>query len=468
MSGKLKLRRSVSALTLAACLTGGVALVRGDGVALAQDAGGVLLSFGISSNFEVDDNYKLAKNPPGDTSMWDTRFTFGLLSQTQISSLRLNFGITGRVSDLPDASVDSDFDSPRVSLGYNRATSSSRIGVNASYERADGDFLDPFEDFEVDDSDINFDSGTRITSSIGLNYEIGMDSPLGFAFSGRSNVRDYEDTNDPSLYYRRTDQYSVTASAQFNPVTRGNLTYSGRYYTADDTKDTNKTTESLKFGLRRELDAATSISASLGVSEYTTKQGLGSDRVTTEDDSLVGSLGYQRTLTDGIATADYNRSQDTGISRDTLRFGRSYDRQAGNLAWNLGVTSDDSGNADLVGRLSVSRAFSDSQLTAVLDRNVTSNSSDDEVLRTRIGLSYRKTINQVSSASLGVDYAQFDYENDSSKATGTLRAAYNHELPADWQVSTGYRYRWKENDPGYSADSNSLFLTLNKTFQVRP
>jgi hypothetical protein len=56
--------------------------------------------------------------------------------------------------------------------------------------------------------------------------------------------------------------------------------------------------------------------------------------------------------------------------------------------------------------------------------------------------------------------------DDTSRAD--LRATYRRDLTRDWQLSTGYEYRIREESDIGEATSNRVFLTLERSFAVRP
>ena len=230
MGGAVKKNRIGQCFALASIVSVG----GGFGPAAAQEdaPGGTTLTFGIETSLRISDNYTLDVTSPGTSTILDTGLSFGYLNETAVD--RLAFATDGvlRASDLPGAGGDVRFDDYSAALSYVREGADSRFSVEAAYTDANLDFLDPFE--FIDDGILLSGSGRRAISSANLNFETGINGPLGFGIEFDHEALDYSDTTDPSLFDSQTDEIVLTARARISPVIEGRARLSQEDYSAED------------------------------------------------------------------------------------------------------------------------------------------------------------------------------------------------------------------------------------------
>ncbi len=77
----------------------------------------------------------------------------------------------------------------------------------------------------------------------------------------------------------------------------------------------------------------------------------------------------------------------------------------------------------------------------------------------------RKTLRR-DGPSLAFDQAGGPTVNDTVRTD--LQATYSRELTRDWQFTTGYEYRMRDEENVGSDTSNRFFLTFEREFVVRP
>lgn len=89
----------------------------------------------------------------------------------------------------------------------------------------------------------------------------------------------------------------------------------------------------------------------------------------------------------------------------------------------------------------------------------------------RASIDYRYAINGISDLGFSANVAELDQAggpavNDTTRAD--LRATYSREITPDWRLSSGYEFRWRDEENVGSATSNRVFLTLEREFVLRP
>lgn len=446
------------------------------GTAPAQEESALRMIFGVDSTLRADDNFDLDVDSEGDTVLWDTKLSFGLISETRTSRLALDLGATARLADFPDGTT-SGFEAPSARLSYSRESARSRISVDANWNKADIRFLSPFADpvlildEETEEPVLVTDPGSRTRSDIGLRYETGIDMPVGLVLTARRNELRYSDTLDPDYYDRETDSLSARLRLRFSPVTTGSVTASQTLYSAEDDENTDRETRRIDLGLTHEIDAATRLEAALGTARIETTETVGGLRQRDVDEGLNASLALSRALVNGSLRLSYARSTGTTGDRDTLRLGRSLDLPRGALTFGVGASQGEGGDTALVGDIAFTQQWTRDAFSLNLARSVRTNDDDEDVLTTRLSAGWEHEIGALSSLSLDMAYTHVE---DGGAGTATereranLQLAYNRALAQDWQLSAGYEHRLDREEGDPDARSNAVFVTLKRRFSIRP
>ena len=459
----MKKQRIGHSLALASSLF----IVGGFAPAVAQEdaPGGTTLTFGINSKLSVSDNYTLAVVAPGTSTILDTTLSFGYLSQTAIS--RFAFDIDGvlRVADLPSAGSSSGtrFDDINAALSYTHEGANSRFSATANYNRIDLDFLDPFTLTDISDVDLTNSSGTRNNRNARVIFETGVNDPLGFGLELGHNNFSYSNTTDPGLFDTTTNDFALTSRLRLSAVAEGRVRLSQENYTAGGLIPTDRTTRALSFGVAYELSAVTTLDTNVGIEKIDTV-GLGTQRGT------FGTISLTRAMANGTVGLVLDQSFGIEGERTTLTAARDLALPSGTLAFSLGVTRGEQSGTQLVGSIDYSHTLPRGTLTASLDRRVDSSTSGNDILTTNAALGYSMALSSVSDLSLDFDYAEI--KNDGSGTTSntnrkSLRAEYTRALTQDWDLSAGYEHQRLATQGIGTSSSNTIFLTLGRTFSIR-
>ena len=459
IGGAVKRQRISQSVALASMLS----VVGGFGPAGAQDAetGGTILTFGFETELSISDNYNLELVAPGTSTVLDTTLSFGYLSETATDRFAFDSNGVLRGSDLPGTGGDVRFDDLGVAVSYDREGANSRLSVSADYTKADLDFIDPFE--FIEDGVLVNGSGQREIRSARLNFDTGINDPLGFGIELSHRDLDYSNTTDPNLFDTRRDSVALTARLRLSPVLNGRVRVSQEDFSADDLVLTDRRTRALSFGATYEISPVTTLDVDLGTENI-------ADSVAGSSRGSFGSVNLNRALANGSAGLVLDRSFGTEGGRTTVSVNRSMDLPSGTLAFSLGVTKGELGGTGIIGNIDYGQTLPRGELTASLGRRVTSGSDGNDVLTTNAAIGYTMPATAVSNLSFDFGYVQVEDVGTGGTLTTdrtTLRAAYTRELTADWNLSAGYEHQRRFTEGSGTAQSNTVFMTLGREFSIR-
>jgi hypothetical protein len=397
-------------------------------------SGGVQLTFGVSQRFETADNRALDVVSAGRTNQSATQLSFGATSETRVSSLAFNLSTTLRYADTPDDGSEFDVEGPQASLKYARNSANAAFALNASLREQDVEFLRPLEDFLDADGNIDLPedlddlTGTGTRRSYGLNATLdwGTAGPLGFGVSAGLSALEYSDTTSPGLIDNRRSNLGAT--------------------------------------VRLRLSGVTSATAELRFSRFDEQ-----DTPTPSRDTITTEVGLTHTLPAGSLTASVTSTDTEEGNRLGFRIGRNFDLPDGTLSASIGATRDEDDETNLTGTLSLSRELPRGQINAQLRRSVASGNDDTTRVLTLISAGYTQTLTPLSSLELNMSYGQSETPGTNvSTADTSLSATYTRSLTEDWGLDLGVSHRVRDSDTSGKADSTSVFLSLNRTFEFRP
>ena len=185
------------------------------------EAGGPVLTFGISSTLSATDNYDLRPDDEENATLFDTRLSLGYRNRRAIDTL--SFDLSGVLRAIEPPRGAKTFDDRSARLGYQRRGLNSALSFGADYELSSVDARDPFdrnrflldedlpededpvfEEDPLDETDLSQDRGDREEIGARFRVETGLNDPLGFVLSGRYRERSFTDTTDPDLFDSET------------------------------------------------------------------------------------------------------------------------------------------------------------------------------------------------------------------------------------------------------------------------
>lgn len=454
----------------------------------SPEEGGPVLTFGISSTLSATDNYDLNPDNAENAELFDTRLSFGYRNRRALDTL--SFDASGVLRAVEPPRGANTVDDRTARLGYQRRGLHSALSFGANYSLSSVDARDPFDrdrfildedlpegedpvfdEDRLDETDFTQDRGDRQNIGARFRFETGLNAPLGVVLSGSYNERSFTDTTDPDLFDSEVFDLSLTTRATLTPVTEGRVVLNYRDYSADDTERTERQTSSVRLGLTQALTQVDTLDVSLGVEQIETEETLGGTRRSDTENGVIGSFALSRDLTLGTVGTTFEVDQSENGQTMTWQVNRALPLPRGSLAFSVGATRNVDNDIVPSGRLNFTHQMRDSTLTASLSQDVRTSDRSNELRTTRASVGYDYEINSLSGIGLSANFAELARSggpqgNDTSRAD--LRATYRRDLTRDWQLSTGYEYRIRDEDNVGQATSNRVFLTLQRNFAVRP
>lgn len=389
---------------------------------LAQDEGGLRLSFGISGRVESASNPGLTVPAEPRRDRFSSRLTFGLTDATRTGEVALSAGGT-LSADNDDVSPDGFID-PNLRLSLKRFGATSSLTLSGFLREND---LDTLREFVLDPEtgDITQDvvgNGTQRQTGGALAFSFGDEGPWG-----------------GSLTAGLTD-----------------TTYSG----ATDEVDNQRSNAGAS--LRFSLDDATEVTGGLRWSRYDEE---GDD----PRDTLRTEFGLQRDRPAGFASANVFAEDTEDGTRAGFNFGRSWEQPESSLSFSVGATRGVTGEVSPTGRVNWQRDLPRGNLSASLRHEVTSGDDDEETIVTTASLGLSHSISPLSSVNFGLSASDSeDTESDETTRNAAVTASYNLSLPYDWILDAGVTHRIRDEDNTGNATSDTVFLELRRAFEWRP
>ena len=462
--------------------TAGASQAAGGGLTAApgglNNTGGLQIDFGLSSKLTFDDNFRLSNSSSGTTTIWDNTLDFNLSSITPLSDLSITGSTVLRNASIPGRSV-SGFEDPQIRLRYTRDGVNSRFTLDGRYRHADREFLNPFQ-VEQEEQALGTllgGGGTVTWKNYGMTYQTGINAPLGFQIALKRAETDYDTfatAIDPfTLYDRVTDTANATVTMKVSPVMtlRGSVGLTD--FDAQDPVSTSRRTEDYAIGATMDINPVLLLDAQIGFTDVTTDTTGGRFN----RNGATSAIQLTKTLPNGTIFGNFTSTVNQNGTRSILSFGRTLQLPSGTFSGTLGVTHTPAGNDRISGSLAYNHVMRSSDITVTAQRSVTSNGANTaagastDVLNTRVGVVYNYAINTDSAFNLAFNWGRAEaadsgFAYNTTERT-TLSAGYSRMLTQDWNMTGGLQLRHR-SDNGGTAQSNAVFLTLDRNFSFRP
>ncbi|SLN32393.1 hypothetical protein ROA7450_01471 [Roseovarius albus] len=441
---------------------------------VAQEARPISATLDLSQRFESGDNLALESPSEGTTNLSTTSLTFNLNSATETQALDFSVGGLLRLGDLPENSdASTGFGEPHVRLGYDRNTGNAALSFDTFYRQNEVGFLRPLDDFTDADGNINLPpdfndlngTGTRDRYGFDTSLEIGQNAPLGFIFDASADALEYNDVSAGSdLNDNWRAAAGITTLFRASETTTGRLELDYSRFEEENDEDTKRDRYSALAGVTYELDQITTLDFGLGYEEIVTHETTGTET----EAGPIGRIGYARIMPNGTADVSLESTRDQSGQRYTFEAGRSLNLALGQeLSTSLGVTTLDGEDPNIIGGIEFLRELDSSRLRFSANRQVLTDSDDEERLTNRVGLGYDYDINSISGLGINFGYSLAEGNAFSNEVERTsTEISYRRSLTEEWSLRSGvlYEYRAEENDD--DADSTSIFVTLDRTFDL--
>jgi hypothetical protein len=452
------------------------------GVAFAQQAddlsaGGPVLTFGLSSTVSVDDNYSLSPNGGDSAELFDNRLSLGYLDQRTNDTLKLDLdGVLRGIE--PPGGASRTLDDPRLRLSYDLQGVNSTLSASAEYRQTSVNFLDPFDssrffnDEPLEPSDLIQDDGDREQIATRFTFVTGVNDPIGFTLEGRYREQTYKNTIDPGLFDNQNFGLTGTTRFDLSPASEARIVLRYDDYSADDALQTDRQTSSLSLGFTQTLSKVDTLDVSLGFQNIETEETVLGLPSTNSQSDVIGGFSLTRELTrGGTVGTEFDLRESVNGRTATWLVNRAMPLPRGAIDFSFGVARDVDGTLHPVGSVDFTHEMLRSTFTVALERQVTTSVDSDELLVTRGSLKYTFELNSLSNVAFAADFVETNQAggptvNDTTRAN--LSATYSRDLTRDWQLSSGYEYRMRDETGVGTATSNRLFVTMGREFSIRP
>ena len=445
--------------------------------AAAGDDSEIEMLLDLDTRFVSNDNLRLDPNSAGTSTFWQNRFGFGLLTENALSRLELGADGVFRVGDSPGPSDINGLDEPELSLLYSRAVADGNVEFDARYSRRDLQFLDAFGADEISDDTFTLNTGTREIWETGVSFETGQTATLGFAFSADYRERNFSDTTDPDLFDTENFDYTTEAILRFSPRTEGILGYTQEDYDASDAQGTERTTREISFAVTHEATPLMLLEASIGTAEI--DESFSAPGVIDDDESgLIGSFGITRELPRGSVGLSLESEIENTGRRTRLEVERTFVMPRATLTLSGGIADSENGDIEPISRLDYAYQMPTGVLDVTLSQSVNTTEDGEDILQLRAGIGYVHDVNAISSVSTRLDFVSISDAGGGGggvgpgavqdEQRGTFSVTYTRGLTPDWFLDVGYQYNFEDTESTSSANSNQVFVGLNRSFRILP
>ena len=475
---------------LGGVLIGGLAVL---GTSAAAQEGGRSATLSFDQSLRVTDNPGFVPDPDEGGIISRTTLGFGLVTQTRVDRLAFDAGSFVEFGD----AVEDGFQSPTAGLSYARQGATSRFGLTARWRRTDvrttfalpfsdpSDAIedDPVEDPPADgapvddglgdgvgDDDITFDEQDLVTDDgtlsdirAGARFDTGVGTPTELSFGVDYRRRDYSGTTDPDLFDDERVVLSAGADLRINPAVTGIVDTRYELYDTEDATDTERRIYALGAGAGLRLDAALGVETLLFYDRVETSRTTGD----TTDEGIGARIGFTLDRPLGAVTGEFRTQVTATGRRDAVRLGRSFALREGSLSGSIGAIRFDDGAVRPAAELRFDRPLRSGALSVSLNQTAAVDDDDRNVIRTALAAGISRDINSVSSLNGRVTLAAVDVVDGDSALNAGLSVGYTRTLTRDWALTSGYQLNVRDGDDSAERTSNTLFLTLGRTFDLR-
>ena len=464
-----------SSLRLALALS-----VAGSGAVWAQELGpptGLRAVLTYGTDVEVNTNRSLESESEGVSLLFDQELGLEIASETRTQSFALNADAALRALRSPsDGSLEFGFEEPNFAVRYGRVAPNAEFTIGGTYRRRQLLYLEPFfsdvdGDTIIDEGGFSEEEGSITQATLFVDLDTGLQSPIGTSYRLRYATRQYDDVTDPDFYDSENLRLNTSTRLVLSPVSTGRVNLGYQQFSYDDETETEGQIARASLGYDRAISETLTFGASLGYSRREETETVDGERDESVSDGLNYGLSLSKDLPLGTLFGELDRQISESGFRNSFNVGRTFERPGYSLAASIGLTNLDNEDTTTVLAFSYEKELADGAFSADLTRSVTLNTVDEENILTAVGIGYSKQINALQGISLGLDVARIqsvEEEESDERFEAAATAALSQSLTPDWDLQVGYRALYNEDEGDDSAVANIVFLSLGRSFLIRP
>ncbi|WP_330629546.1 hypothetical protein RPE78_16390 (plasmid) [Thioclava litoralis] len=431
-----------------ACATGALLGTPG----LAEEIKGNHSQLGYSLGIESGTNLDLRRENDDYESRLNAGLTYDYSRATQSSELHFGSDLLWRLEDGGETVF-----LPKLALDYKTQSARDALSFGLNYTRTE--VTDQSVSYDETGSVLDYDGrGQRGVADLKLGYQGGIDSPVSFSVGYRYTDLQYYDTQSTSYSNSQRAYYDLGLTLTPNASSSYQLALHYDDYNVDNITETERQTSSVSVLTTQRLDAVTTLQFGVGYSDVQT------DRITYDErvNGAIFNLGLEREDRLGTYGVMLSSQIEGSGRRQELSASRKRALQNGTLSAMVGLSASDEGDTNWIGALSLSHELPRDKLSLLLRRRVYSNDDNEDVVVTRISAKVSHDLSEVSALNFGLSASTNEQENGTDSRRIDASVSLSRELARDTQLSAGLSKRYSKDTADRTADSEMLFVTLEK------
>jgi hypothetical protein len=427
----------------------------------AQEVGGLNVTFDVSQNLESRREEGFIGSD-GSSFRSVTGLAFGLSSETRSQSidLGLSSALAATFGDEDDLALENN----QATLDYTRSSRDSALSFGARYRRDEVDDL--VFDSTLADEDITTGEGAREVLTLNTGLVLGREARVTGTFNHVYETSVFYDTFDPTLNDSDTQGLDARISFQLTRAFSADVFATWREINEQGLGATDRETRRTGISASYAISPITTVSGEIAYGEEESRSAT-----VLETDGLNYGLSLVRSRPNGAVNLNYSQEEALTGTRRQLIAGQDLELERGDLGYSFGVTETEGFDAQFLANLTFDFELDRNSSTRIeLSQDGTINGDDQEVVNSRLNLSYTRELTRVSQVS--ANFALVDEDvlvaGAADQRSIEFGVTYSHALAEDWGVTSGYEYSSVRLDGAPDRDRRTVFVGLQKSFAYRP
>ena len=458
--------KQIRSKTVTACLPLGllgascVILLASAGGLAAQDEGGLNVIFDVTQSFEGRDDEGYVETD-GTSFRSLTTLAFGLSSETR--SQRLAFDLSSGVAATAGDDRDVGFENTLATLDYMQSSRNTALTFGARYRFDEVDDL--VFDGTLADDDIITGVGQREVLTLNTGLAFGREARVTGTLNHTYETSSFFDTLDPTLSDTETQELDARLDFELTRTLTAGVFALWREDDEQGLGATDREFNAIGTSASYAINPVTTLTGEISFSE---EKSRGATFLETDGWNYGLSLIRERAGSD--ASLRFSQEDALTGTRRLLSAGQSLTLQRGALEYSLGITNTEGFDPQLLANLSFEyETARNSAASITLSQDGTINGDDEEVVNSRLNVTYAHNLTRVSQIDASFDLVD---ENVLGASAADQRAiqfnlTYNYDLAQDWQLTSGYEHSLIRRDGDPDRSRSTVFVGLQKSFAER-
>ncbi len=457
-----KNRASSEKASLTRCLLlSSVYLLTGATTLRAQETGGLTATLDVAQSLAYREEEGFSA---GEVSEFRSLTTlgFGINSETRNQSLA--FGISSGLAVALGDEGEATFEGTQATLDYTLDNRDTLLTFGARYRRDQVDDL-VFDTTLVDD-EITSGAGLREVTTMTAGLTFGRESRVGGVFEYSFQDSRFSDVLDTSLRDSTRQDASARVSFELTRVTTIDLFAAWSELDEQGSGSTDRETSRVGIGLEYQISPITRVTGEIAYSEEESR-----GDIVDQTDGLNYAVSLVRTRPNGTVNLNYIQTDTLNGARRQLTAGQELTLRRGSLNYALGATRTDGFDAQLLANLTYSYELDRNSTTDIsLSQIGTINGDNEEVVNSRLELSYSRALNRVSGINSTLSVVDENVLEDAATDQRSIRfnVNYDHEVGGDWLLTSGFEISSVRVDGEDDRNRNSIYIGLSRSYVYRP